>query len=49
MNWNLIARQWRRAIAVLKSKCALTYRALSEAWIAKTKLRDHYPVRRIPS
>ncbi len=49
MIWNLFAKQWRRVIDLLKSTYAVSYTALSGAWIAKTQMKDHYPARRSPS
>jgi hypothetical protein len=49
MNWNPIATQWRRVIDRIESSCALSYRALSEAWIVKMQRKDRYPARRIAS
>ena len=42
MNWNLIERPWHRVRVGLKSTVETVYGALSLAWLAKLRLKDHY-------
>jgi hypothetical protein len=42
MKLNPIDTLWLRAMAQLKAACKWAYRALSEDWLAKLRLKDHY-------
>jgi|GEM_PF-3025498 hypothetical protein len=46
MNWNAMTKAWLRARALLGSKARAFYRAISEEWLAKFRLKAHYTNRR---
>ena len=46
MNWHSIDRQWHRVRAGLNAQYEAFCRALAWDWLAKLRLRDHYPVGR---
>jgi len=49
MNWNAMTKAWLRARALMGSKGRAVYRAISEEWLAKFRLKAHYTNRRSPS
>ena len=46
MNWNAMTKAWLRARALMGSKSRAFYRAISEEWLAKFRLKAHYTNRR---